>query len=110
MVDWGDEQPTSVKPSDVIAVKDIAGEDEMFADNNFSQASNELDVASIPEELFSKNEAEAVLSKLSLKDMMAASQANQSTPDAIVHIASGKVGTFISTGSDGRCLVSFDGN
>lgn len=110
IVDWGDEIPTQVAATDIVAVKDVAGEDDMFSAADFTSASNEsgIDISSIPDELFAKNECEAVLSKLSLKDMLTPLAEDESAADAIVHIASGKVGKLISTASDGRCLVSFD--
>lgn len=110
LVDWGGDEPLSTQAEDVIAVKDVGGEDSLFDEAEFSENSNiaRMDVGAISDEESARVEAEAVLSKLSLKDMMSA-EASVS-PSAIVHLTTGKSGTFISTASDGRCLVSFDGN
>lgn len=108
LVDWGGDEPLSTQAEDVIAVKDVGGEESLFDEAEFSADSNiaGMDVGAIPDEESAKAEAEAVLSKLSLKDMMSAEAA--ASPSAIVHLTTGKSGTFISTASDGRCLVSFD--
>jgi hypothetical protein len=102
-VDFGDEEPVLCSPSELVIVEAQDGEADVFVQAPDLGSSDEAAV----EERTAAEEANAILSTLSLKDMLV--NQTEVDEDAIVHIASGKVGKFIAEGSDGRVTISVEG-
>lgn len=106
IVDWGDEIPTENLPGDLTLVQAAADEAEVFEPApDLSAVADEQDF----EQRTADEEASAILSSLSLKDMLSKAAEDAVDPDAIVHLASGKIGKFIATASDGKVMINIGG-
>ncbi len=106
IVDWGDEIPTENLPSDLTLVQAAADEAEVF------EAAPDLNLVADEQDFEARTadeEAAAILSSMSLKTMLAKAAEEAVESDAIVHLASGKIGKFVATASDGKVMINIAG-
>lgn len=106
IVDWGDEELDKVAVTELVTVEAADGEADMFT----APAEAPMTDEAVEEARTAGEEAAAILSSVSFKDMLARSL-NRAEPveGAVIHLATGKVGNLISESGDGRVVIEIEG-